>query len=66
MNKPEFFVTPGYGEYMLNNLHYSQAVRIGDRLEISEKVLGMITCKSPNRSIHSSVDKNRSHRGWAE
>jgi predicted NUDIX family NTP pyrophosphohydrolase len=24
MNKPEFFITPGYGEYMLNNLHYSQ------------------------------------------
>jgi hypothetical protein len=30
MNKPEFFVTPGYGEYMLNNLHYSQAVKISD------------------------------------
>jgi enamine deaminase RidA (YjgF/YER057c/UK114 family) len=35
MNKPKFFVTPGYGEYMLNNLHYSQAVKIGDRVEIS-------------------------------
>jgi enamine deaminase RidA (YjgF/YER057c/UK114 family) len=35
MNKPEFFVTPGYGEYMLNQLHYSQAVKIGDRVEIS-------------------------------
>ncbi len=30
MNKPEFFVTPGYGEVMLNKLHYSQAVKIGD------------------------------------
>jgi hypothetical protein len=30
MEKPEFFVTPGYGEYMLNQLHYSQAVKIGD------------------------------------
>jgi enamine deaminase RidA (YjgF/YER057c/UK114 family) len=35
MNKPKFFVTPGYGEYMLNELHYSQAVKIGDRVETS-------------------------------
>ena len=35
MNKPEFFVTPGYGEYMLNELHYSQAVKIGNRVETS-------------------------------
>ncbi|PSB06877.1 hypothetical protein C7B76_28940, partial [filamentous cyanobacterium CCP2] len=35
MNKPEFFVTPGYGKYMLNELHYSQAVKSGDRIEIS-------------------------------
>jgi enamine deaminase RidA (YjgF/YER057c/UK114 family) len=33
--KPEFFVTPGYGEYMLNKLHYSQAVKIGNRVETS-------------------------------
>ena len=35
MEKPEFFVTPGYGERMLNALHYSQAVRIGNRVETS-------------------------------
>ncbi len=35
MNKPEFFVTSGYGEYMLNELHYSQAVKIGNRVETS-------------------------------
>jgi enamine deaminase RidA (YjgF/YER057c/UK114 family) len=35
MNKPAFFVTLGYGEYMLNELHYSQAVKIGDRVETS-------------------------------
>jgi enamine deaminase RidA (YjgF/YER057c/UK114 family) len=35
MNKPKFFVTPGYGEYMLNQLHYSQAVKIDNRVEIS-------------------------------
>lgn len=35
MNKPEFFVTPGYGETLLNALHYSQAVKIGDRVETS-------------------------------
>lgn len=31
----EFFVTPGYGEMFREQRHYSQAVRIGDRVEIS-------------------------------
>lgn len=35
MSKPEFFATPGYGETQLANLHYHQAVRIGDRIETS-------------------------------
>lgn len=35
MNKPEFFVTPGYGERQLANMHYSQALRIGKRIETS-------------------------------
>jgi enamine deaminase RidA (YjgF/YER057c/UK114 family) len=35
MNQPEFFVTSGYGERMLNRLHDSQAVKIGDRVETS-------------------------------
>ena len=35
MTAPEFSVTPGYGDTQLANMHYSQAVRIGDRVEIS-------------------------------
>ena len=35
MNKPEFFVTPGYGERQLNTFHYSQAVKVGNRVETS-------------------------------
>ena len=35
MDKPEFFVTPGYGDTMLEKLHYSQAVKIGNRIETS-------------------------------
>ena len=35
MSKPEFFVTPGYGDYMREHLHYAQAVKIGDRVETS-------------------------------
>lgn len=31
----EFFVTPGYGQKLKDQLHYSQAVRIGDVVEIS-------------------------------
>lgn len=35
MEKPEFFATPGYGERQLNEMHYSQAVKIGNRVETS-------------------------------
>lgn len=35
MSKPEFFVTPGYGEKALELLNYSQAVKVGNRVEIS-------------------------------
>jgi enamine deaminase RidA (YjgF/YER057c/UK114 family) len=35
MEKPAFFVTPGYGERLLQALHYSQAVKIGNRVETS-------------------------------
>lgn len=35
MDRPEFFVTPGYGERMLETLHYSQALKIGNRIETS-------------------------------
>jgi enamine deaminase RidA (YjgF/YER057c/UK114 family) len=35
VSKAEFFVTPGYGERQLRLFHYSQAVKVGDRLEIS-------------------------------
>lgn len=32
---PEFFATPGYGEWAREHLHYAQALRIGDRIETS-------------------------------
>jgi enamine deaminase RidA (YjgF/YER057c/UK114 family) len=35
MSKPQFFVTPGYGDTMLERFRYSQAVRHGDRVETS-------------------------------
>ena len=35
MSKPEFFVTPGYGERQLGLFHYAQAVKSGHRLETS-------------------------------
>ncbi|MDX3775423.1 RidA family protein [Chromatiaceae bacterium AAb-1] len=35
MEKPAFFITPGYGERMLQALHYSQALKIGHRVETS-------------------------------
>ncbi|MFC3493937.1 Rid family hydrolase [Glycomyces rhizosphaerae] len=35
MGEPEFFVTPGFGEKLHGLLGYSQAVRLGDRIEIS-------------------------------
>jgi len=35
MTQIEFFDTPGYGDTMLATRHYHQAVKIGDRVEIS-------------------------------
>lgn len=35
MNKPEFFITPGYGDIARETLHYAQAVKIGNRVETS-------------------------------
>ncbi|MEV4713988.1 Rid family hydrolase [Micromonospora sp. NPDC049374] len=35
MNRPTFYATPGYGDTQLANMHYSQAVRIGGRVETS-------------------------------
>ena len=35
MAEVEFFRTPGYGEKLWEMLHYNQALRIGDRVEIS-------------------------------
>lgn len=35
MSEPQFFTTPGVGEWLYENMHYRQAVRIGDRVEIS-------------------------------
>jgi enamine deaminase RidA (YjgF/YER057c/UK114 family) len=35
MSEVEFFRTAGYGEKLWQMLHYSQALRVGDRVEIS-------------------------------
>jgi enamine deaminase RidA (YjgF/YER057c/UK114 family) len=35
MARPQFFLTPGYGQRMLETTHYSQALRIGNRIELS-------------------------------
>jgi hypothetical protein len=35
MNKPEFFVTPSYGERQLKLFCYSQAVKVGNPVETS-------------------------------
>jgi enamine deaminase RidA (YjgF/YER057c/UK114 family) len=33
--QPQFFATPGYGDRQLKEMYYSQAVKIGDRVETS-------------------------------
>ena len=35
MDKSTFFVTPGYGELLNKRLGYSQAVKVGNRVDIS-------------------------------
>lgn len=32
MSQPKFYVYPGLGEWARDNMHYSQAVRLGDRI----------------------------------
>jgi enamine deaminase RidA (YjgF/YER057c/UK114 family) len=35
MNSPQFYVTPGFGELLRAQLGFSQAVRLGNRIETS-------------------------------
>jgi enamine deaminase RidA (YjgF/YER057c/UK114 family) len=35
MTETQFFATPGYGRWMLDNRHYQQALRVGDQVQIS-------------------------------
>lgn len=35
MSAPKFAIYPGLGEWAKENLHYSQAVRIGNTIKIS-------------------------------
>lgn len=35
MTKAQFFVTPGFGEALQESFLYSQAVKVGDRIEVS-------------------------------
>jgi enamine deaminase RidA (YjgF/YER057c/UK114 family) len=35
MSKPKFYATPGYGDKQLRQFHYSQAVRVENRVETS-------------------------------
>lgn len=35
MSTPQFFITPGYGEMIREKFHYTQAVRVGDRVEVA-------------------------------
>jgi enamine deaminase RidA (YjgF/YER057c/UK114 family) len=35
MSSPEFYVTPGFGEALGREFHYAQALRLGNRVDIS-------------------------------
>jgi enamine deaminase RidA (YjgF/YER057c/UK114 family) len=35
MTSPEFYVTPGFGEALGQEFHYAQALRLGNRVDIS-------------------------------
>ncbi|MFC6018054.1 hypothetical protein ACFP2T_17820 [Plantactinospora solaniradicis] len=65
MSKVEFYATPGYGETQLANMHYNQAVRVGDRVETSAKVGGTTTgtSQSPSRT-RSSGPSTTSREPW--
>jgi enamine deaminase RidA (YjgF/YER057c/UK114 family) len=50
MSHLEYFSYPGFGEHMRETLSYSQAVRIGDRIEISGQ--GMLST-THDLSLHN-------------
>lgn len=74
MSKPEFFDTPGYGEIARTRNHYRQALRIGDRIEISGQGAGtrISPCRSPpwrTRSTRrATTSKNLAEAGatWGD
>jgi enamine deaminase RidA (YjgF/YER057c/UK114 family) len=74
MTQPEFFATPGYGDVMLANRHYSQAVRIGDRVEISGQGGWNDTFEFPEdleaeiAQAFDNVERTLAHAGarWAD
>ncbi|WP_425624678.1 RidA family protein [Agrobacterium radiobacter] len=56
MGKPELFVTPGYGQKFHELLHFSQALKIGDRVEISGQGGWNDELEIPN-SIVSEIER---------
>ena len=63
MSKPEFFVTPGYGERNLKLFHYSQAVKIGNRLELSGQGGWNDDWEFPSRSRRRSLRRSAASSG---
>jgi enamine deaminase RidA (YjgF/YER057c/UK114 family) len=47
MSAPKFAIYPGLGEWAKENLHYSQAVRIGNIIKISGQGKTQASCSIP-------------------
>lgn len=57
MSKPEFFDTPGYGEILRAHYSYSQALRIGDRVEVSGQGGWEDDQTFTDQSLEQEIDK---------
>jgi len=50
-----FFATPGYGERQLKTFHYSQAVRVGNRIETSGQGGWTDDFQFPHRELRDEI-----------
>ncbi|PYH98336.1 YjgF-like protein [Aspergillus ellipticus CBS 707.79] len=76
MSHLQYYTYPGYGEESQRNLHYSQAVRIGDRIECSGQGGWNPTTSRVPSDINAQIDQAFSNvelalqraggKGWSQ
>ncbi|KAL3469806.1 Endoribonuclease L-PSP/chorismate mutase-like protein [Aspergillus californicus] len=76
MSHLQYYAYPGYGSTSQKDLHYSQAVRVGDRIECSGQGGWDPASGKINTEIHAQIDqafanvelalKDAGGKGWSQ